>query len=351
VTGGIDRSQKEGGIHVKISRTLTILAASGGLAMLSLMSGGAASAGTYTSGDWTLVAPGSTTYAAQVQQPINANGSSVFNHKSSTVPVQYKVTQTQSFAFESVVSGDSGVTPGADTGYSLAYHAMPAGVTVSDLTSLVANFTWAYGFNHSGGLRWQVGTPAGNIMVDYGDANTSLQTGTAGSGDNMIGSSGPGTENRCESGEVGGTLYTPWSYVVANFGSLAVNNVVLVVDGGWGGPNGPSDQVLNLTNATVTYTGGSSTFTMPGSVTTQSNAAPAWISLTQTSGSAAGSIDESTITSTQGDSGGQFRQVDSKYIYNLPVAQLPDKTATYQVGISFNSDGSDPVGLVGFALK
>jgi hypothetical protein len=345
-------ARKRGVLVVKISRTLTILTASGGLAMLSLMSGGAASAGTYTSGDWTLQAPGSTTYAAQVLQPINSDGSSVFNHKSSTIPVQYKVTQTQSFAFESVVSGDSNVTPGADTGYSLASYTMPAGVTVGDLTSLVANFTWAYGANHSGGFRWQVGTPDGNIMVDYGDANTSLQTGTAGSGDNMIGSSGPGTENRCESGEVGGTLYTPWSYVVSNFGSLAVNNVVLVVDGGWGGPNGPSDQVLNLTDATVSYNGVSSTFTMPGSVTTQSNASPAWIYLYKVAGATpAAQIDEQLITSTQRDSGGQFRQVDSKYIYNLPVSNLPDPTAKYQVGISFNSDGSAPAGVVGFGLK
>jgi hypothetical protein len=344
---------RKGGIIVKISRTLTILAASGGLTMLGLMSAGAASAGTYTSGDWTLVAPGGTTYAAQVLQPINSDGSSVFNHKSSTIPVQYKVTQTSQFAFESVVSGDSGVTPAADTAYSYASYAMPAGVTVNDLTGLVADFTWTYGSNHSGGLRWQIGTPAGNIMVDYGDAATSLQTGTAGSGENMIDSSGPGTENRCESQQVGGTLYTPWSYVVANFGPLAVNNVVLVVDGGWGGPNGPSDQVLNLTDATVSYNQGSSTFTMPAATApTQTNTAPAWIYLYKASGSTpATQIDEQLITSTQRDVGGQFRQVDGKYIYNLPVSNLPDPTAKYQVGISFNSDGSDPVGVVGFGLK
>jgi hypothetical protein len=343
---------RKGGIIVKISRTLTILAASSGLAMLGLMNAGAASAGTYTSGDWTLVAPGGTTYTAQVLQPINADGSSVFNHRSSTIPVQYKVTQTTHFVFESVVSGDNnvGVTPTADTAYSLAYHAMPAGVTVGDLTSLVANFSWAYGSNHSGGLRWQIGTPDGNIMVDYGDASTTMQTGTGGSGVNMIGSS-LADENRCESDQVGGTMYTPWSYVVENFGGLAVNNVVLVVDGGWGG-----DQILNMTDAAVTYDIGSgpvsSTFTMPAaSAPTQTNAVPAWIYLTKTSGTAPGPIDESTITSAQGDAGGQFRQVDGKYIYNLRVSFLSDPTAAYEVGISFNSDGSDPVGVVGFGLK
>jgi hypothetical protein len=345
--------EAKGGVVVKLVQPLTVLAASGGLAIFGLMTAGAASAGTYASGPWTLIAPSADTYTAQVQQPVNADGSSVFNHKSSTIPVQYKVTDTKSFAFESVVGGDSGVTPTADTAYSVASYTMPSGVTVGDITGLVADFTWAYGENHSGGFRWQVVTPSGNIMVDYGDAGTSLQTGTAGSGVNMV-NSVAATENRCESTQVGGTLYTPWSYVVSNFGGLAVTEIDLVVDGGWGtGQTATThDQVINLTDAKVSYTGGSSTFTMPGSVTTQGNTAPAWIYLYKASGvTPAGQLDESLITSTQGDSGGQFRQVDSKYIYNLPVSNLPDKSATYQVGISFNADGSNPAGVVSFGLK
>jgi hypothetical protein len=340
---------------VKISRVLTVLAASGGLVMLGLMGGGAASAGTYTSGDWTLVAPGGTTYSAQVLQPINGDGTSVFNHKGSTIPVKYAVTQSTHFAFESVVTGDSNEAPASDTAYSYAAYKMPAGVTVKDLTNLTANFTWVYGSNHGGGLRWQIGTPGGNIMVDYGDAATSLQTGTAGSGVNMINST-TAEENRCESAQVGGTMYTPWSYVVSNYGDLAVKNVVLVVDGGWGGVT-TYDQVLDLTDATVGYNQGSSpassTFTMPAaSAPTQTNAVPAWIYLYKASGSTpAQQIDETTIYSTQGDTGGEFRQIDGKYMYNLPVSNLPDPTATYRVGISFNQDGSDPVGLVTFGLK
>jgi hypothetical protein len=327
--------------------------------MFGLMTAGAASAGTYMSGSWTLLAPSTDSYTAQVQQPINADGTSVFNHKSSTIPVKYKVTDTKSFAFESVVAGDSGVTPVTDTtssaynAYSVAAYTMPSGVTVKDLTGLTADFTWKYGENHSGGFRWQVVTPSGNIMVDYGDASTSLQTGTYGSGVNMI-NSPTANENRCESTQVGGTLYTPWSYVVANFGNLSVTEVDLVVDGGWGTglTAGTHDQVINLTDATVSYTGGSSTFTMPASVTAQSNTAPAWIYLYKVNGATPpAQIDESLITSTQGDSGGQFRQVDGMYIYNLPVSNLPDPQATYQVGISFNPDGSNPAGVVNFGLK
>jgi hypothetical protein len=337
---------------VKISRTLTILAASGGLAMLGLMSAGAASAGTYTSGSWSLYAPSTVSAAtAQVLQPINSDGSSVFNHKSSTVPVQYKVTQTESFAFESIGTGDSGNTPVAwdqpnENAYSVLSYTMPAGVTVADLTGLVADFSWTSGFNHGGGFRWQVETPSGNIMVDYGDAATTMQTGIDGSGVNMV-NSPTAQENRDESNQVGGTMYTPWSYVASTFGGLTVTGVDLVVDAGWGG-----DQVLNLTDASVTYTGGSSTFTMPAGITTASNTAPAYIYLAKVSGQTpAAQIDETLLYSTQGDSGGQFRQVDGKYIYNLPVKQLTDLSATYKVGISFNSDGSDPVGVVGFGLK
>ena len=319
--------------------------------MTSLVAGGTAGAGSYTSGSWALDAPSTVTATAQVLQPINADGSSVFSQKSSTVPVKFKVSTTESFAFESIGVGDSGVTPVAwpspqHNDFSALSYTMPAGVTVADITNLTADFGWSFGANHGGGLRWQVVTPGGSIMVDYGDAATSLQGGTAGSGVNMVDST-LANENRVESNQVGGTMYTPWSYAVANFGGLSVTRVDLVIDGGWGG-----DQILTLADATVGYTGGSSTFTMPAGVTTSSNTAPAWVYLAKVSGTTPTQVDETTITSTQGDTGGQFRQVDGMYIYNLPVKQLTDKTATYKVGISFNPDGSDPAASpVGFGLK
>ena len=105
---------------------------------------------------------------------------------------------------------------------------------------------------------------------------------------------------------------------------------------------------------TVGYTGGSSTCTWPAATSgVADNSRPAWISITRNSGATpAGSIDESTLTSTRGDSGGQFRQVDSKYMYNSPVNDLQDKSATYTVGVSFNPDGSSPIAnTVNFGLK
>jgi hypothetical protein len=357
-----------------MSRSIRMLAAAttaGGVALLGLMTAGAASAGTLTQGSWTFAGPetSSSSYSAQVQQPINADGSSVFNNKGRTVPVQFKVTRTDTtgFKFESVVGGDSGQTPSTsgvgENDYSVAHLTMPAGVTVNDLTGLTSDFSWAFGENHSGGFRWQVettynGQPA-NIMVDYGDASNSLQSGTAGSGVNMINSS-LANQNRDESQQVGGTLYTPWSYVQANFGSMPVNGIDLVVDGGWGTSANSAlatqthDQVINLTDAVVTWNGGSSTFTMPNTTTTttQDNSQPAYVYLSKVSGATPTSnIDESTLTSTQGDSGGQYRQVDGKYMYNLPIAGL-DTTATYEVGVSFQSNGNNPIpATVQFGLK
>jgi hypothetical protein len=63
-------------------------------------------------------------------------------------------------------------------------------------------------------------------------------------------------------------------------------------------------------------------------------------------------VDEGDLISTQGDTGGKYRQIDGKYMYNLPVSNLTDKSATYQVGVSFSSDGSSPVpNTVNFGLK
>jgi hypothetical protein len=350
-------------------RTFAVLAVPAVAAFAALGAVSAASAGTYTGQPgWTLQAPSTDSFSAQVQQPINADGSSVFSHKSSTIPVQFKVTDTQSYMFESVISGDSGATPAADTAYSVASYTMPPGVTVADINNLTADFTWPYGENHSGGFRWQVGVQVKdtdptsptygqlvtkNIMVDYGDASTTMQTGTGGSGVNMVNST-LAAQNRDESSQVGGTMYTPWSYVQNNFGNLPVTEVDLVLDGGWGTGQtaGTHDQVINLTDATVGYTGGSSTFTMPGSLTTQTNSAPAWIYLDKTSGVTTAPIDETTLTSTQGDTGGQFRQVDGKYIYNLPVNDLQGASGDiWKVGISFTQNGSPVPSTVKFALK
>ena len=227
------------------------------------------------------------------------------------------------------------------------------------LGDLTADFNWAFGENHSGGFRWQVEVMYNgnqqNIMVDYGNAAASLQGGTDGSGVNMIGPA-TATDNRDESTQVGGTLYTPWSYVTSNFGSLPVVGVDLVVDGGWGHvlPGGTYDQVINLTDANVGWNGGSSTFTFPAPVVggaVDPTSVPMYVYLLEVNGTTPGQVVDEQITSTQGDSGGQYRTADGMYMYNFPVRNLPDKTATYKIGISPNSDGSSPFAAVPFGTK
>src|SRR5215471_16657844 len=87
----------------RIIRMLVAATAAGGLALMGLMAAGTAAAtsgpGTTGPGSWSFD-PGtgqnaiqlggtSTKYRAQVQPPINADGSSVFNHKSATIPLQF----------------------------------------------------------------------------------------------------------------------------------------------------------------------------------------------------------------------------------------------------------------------
>jgi len=355
-------------------RFRTILAAAAAPAALAAALLGtaapAAHAATIQQGSWQLTAPGGSSYQATVQQPVNADGSSVFSAKNRTIPVKWKVTKSQNFQFESVWTGDSKTAPTADTQYSVAHFNMPSGVTVANLTNLTARFAWAYGENHSGGFRWQVEVQSSdpdpdhpgqfltkNIMVDYGDASTSLQSGTAGSGVNMI-NSPTADENRDESTQLGGTQYTPWSYVKNNFGSLPVVGIDLVVDGGWGSSQtqqATHDQVINLTDATVGWNSVSSTFTMPAPVTgatVDPSTVPMYVYLSKTAGSTpAAQIDESVITDTQGDSGGQYRTADGMYMYNFPVSNLTDKSASYSIGIMTSSNGTVPFASVGFGIK
>jgi hypothetical protein len=223
---------------------------------------------------------------------------------------------------------------------------------VKDITSMVANFTWDTGYNHGGGLRWVIATPDGEIWVHDGDLDTQVQSGVGGTGVNMAAPAM--TEARVEMSQLNGAdapMYDTWDHVLADKAADGtpvpdepVSYVALVLDGGWGG-----DQVLNLASASVD----GHTFNWPAaSGPVQDNSAPAYIALTKVSGSDPGPIDESYITSTQGDTGGQFRQVDGMYMYNLPVAQLPDLSASYKVWVSFNPDLSNPVdNQVKFGLK
>lgn len=316
-------------------------------------------------------------YSATVQQPINAPGQipSVFSNKTRTIPVKYKVNKCTTPGasadhypglLQSDTTLDPNAYPGADPSWvaTNVNWAPPRGstFTVSQITSLMAHFTWAQGSDYGGSLRWQVDTPDGALYVYYGDSSSQFQSATpdanAQSGTDMRQLS----DIRVEFQGVTNPIYQTWSDALgvtaptAAYGTLGnepVQDIGLVTDSGWSAP-----QAVQLQDATIVTPLGTTTYT-PGDVSSgggSTTCAPDtadnfWVSLTKISGNAPPApVDESTITDTQGDSGGQFRQVDGMYMYNLPMSQL-DPTAQYQVGISPNSNGSSPAGVVQFGLK
>lgn len=314
-------------------------------------------------------------YQATVKPPINAPGQipSTFPKKSRTIPVKYVVqrqdvtttTTPTSTVYPFVLSSDSTGNP--DTVASNLYWNAPDGLTVADITNLTADFLWSQGNNHGGSLRWQIDTTNGvTIYVYYGDTSDSFQSGNQGSGVNMMAQADARFEQQ------GGTPYLgTLADVLARpvpgggtIGSSPLQSIGLVVDAGWGG--GQAVQLLASPGPAVTIgtTHGTSTY-QPGNIqgeTTSDPVAGPWVADTSTamylhlykvSGQTpVSAIDEALITNTQGDLGGQFRVVDGMYMYNLPLNQLPDLTATYEVGITTHSDGSNPLPTpVQFGLK
>ena len=360
---------------------LTVAASSLTLAGIGLMSAGASAAmatptpGTTGPGSWsfdpgtginaitTTSSPPTVSYQAQVQQPINAPGQipSVFSNKTRTIPVKYQVQKcttpgTSAAHYPDTLESDLGARGGTPGSYGALSFTPPSGTTLSQLGSLIADFSWKQGHDAGGSMRWSVVTNQGTFYIYYGDLSTSFQTGQGGSGINMVASVANG---RVETPETGPGTYVNWSDLlngtngVAHHSSAAVSEIDLVVDAGFTGT-----QQVQLQDVSITDNGAASTYT-PGDVTSGGGATtcaadttdPMWISLTKLSGNApAAPVDESTITDTQGDSGGQFRVTDGMYMYNLPMSQL-DPTAQYRVGISPNSDGSSPVGVVQFGIK
>jgi hypothetical protein len=208
----------------------------------------------------------STDYQAQVQQPINADGSSVFSAKRRTIPIKYKVqkqtvttTTTTATVYPGVLDSENGLSYPAKGAYGALVWSPPSGsgLTVSDLTSLVAHYTWSAGADHGGSMRWEINTPDGNIQVYFGDPDS------------------------YEASQLGHSpMYDTLANVLAatvpsgiTIGNERVNWLNLTVDAGWGGPQKvtPQDVTIGTKLGTSTYTPGSA----PGSTSTSSVAGPA----------------------------------------------------------------------------
>lgn len=323
-------------------KTRSYIAGFGVAAAVATLSLGISAPGAVAATDsWDLYPDTSTTdtYAAQVLQPINADGSSVWPAKRGVIPVQFVVTETQTTSVAPFASIGSDTNTAND--YSYLSYTPAAGTTVADLTSLVANYTWDLGTDHGGSLRWTIHTAAGPVHVYYGDLpNLATESAGNGSGVNLLALSDLRFDT---SGVVGGTFYDTWAHAQTLVGGQDVTAVSLVLDGGWGG-----DQQIALSAASVN----GSTFTMPSGTTTsshQTNAPAATFYFSRTAGSGL-PIDESLITSVQGDTGTYYRQVDGKYIYNLDLKALNLNAAQYRVFITIDGLTHD-AGFGTFNLK
>jgi hypothetical protein len=296
---------------------------------VSLSSSGAVAS---AAGAFTLSAPSTTTYQAVVQQPINPDGTSSWPAKKGVIPVQFQLLANTSTLFESILSDTS-----TSNDFSYLSFAPTGSMLVSDITNLAATYAFTTGNCHGGALRWSVGTPSGHVFVYYGATPnfTDCSGANSQSGSNLLATT---TAVRVDTSQVGGTFYDTWAHAMDLVGNQSVTSVSLVLDGGWAG-----DQIVNLTNATVD----NQTFTMPasgGSFAPTCNLPTATISLTKGSGS--DPIPSNEILAAQSkDTGGVYRQVDCKYIYNLDASSLG--TGQFKVYVNINGVPVDGYGQFG----
>jgi hypothetical protein len=270
-------------------------------------------------------------------------------------------TTTKTPLFESICGPD-------DRAYSVIgkYGEIPAGTEVEDVTKVQAGFSWLEGDSRGGSLRWDIGTELGDIHVYYGDSHD--WTGPDGTNVNLM----DATDDRFDDGNTsvaGKTFYNTKQQILDKFAGVKVNNVSLVVESCWTG----SAQRLALDYLTVGINGADSTLSDPlapktsvsenidegeyvaGSPTNGPwnatnvqegpwvNGTPVaygpWTEVSSTTGVLTNEPDaklvvkkyndgdpvevlSETLTSAQADVGGNFRKVDSKYLYNLEASSL-----------------------------
>ena len=311
-------------------RVMSILSAALLLVAVPVSTATASTTVTTDNGTWTAYPGQSTTYAATVQQPINADGTSNFKaNGKGVIPVKFALSQgTGAFVFESIYSDSE-----AGNDFSFLNFSPAVNPTLSQVVGLIANYQFTDGDCAGGSLRWTLylddGGVTRNLDVHYqpGEPGVSIQAcaeGTSGANMANLSATDPYVViNNFGSYAFSSDYNVTWNEAVSVLGDLEVQGMNLILDSGWG-DNG--DQVVALTSASVQVAGTdgyTDTFTpQPSSAT--SAVCPtdtATIKITKTSGSPSGDVNEPISIQPQ-DSNGTFRIVDCKYMYNLATSSL-----------------------------
>ena len=313
-------------------------------------------------------------FTAQVQQPINPNGTSTWPAKRGVLPVQFKLTKFDKVeqTLDTVTDTTTVKTPRFelvcgpdDTAYSVIgkYAQIPTGTTVKDITKVQAGFNFMAGASAKGSLRWDIGTEFGDLHVYYGDGPN--WTGDGGTDVNLM----DATDNRFDDGNTsipGGTFYNTKAQILDKVGDAKVNNVSLVVDSCWAG----TDQKLDIDYATVGIKGEDSTIANPLAPKTsnsevvtpvnvwtligtsnpvQTNDVPAKLVVKKFNDGNNTEVVNEVLSSAQGDATGMFRQIDGKYMYNLKIESL---TGPGDYRVYMNINGQDVLTSPGeFSLR
>jgi hypothetical protein len=174
-------------------------------------------------GSWTLYPPQAQAYSTDVQQPINANGSSNFkNTGRSVIPVKFELSrEIGPVVFQSIGSD-------APTGNDISYlNFRPTSLLFKDLYNLSAVYSFSVGNCHGGSLRWTltlrdpVSGQAGDLDIYYGTPPSYTECITPGdtqSGLNLITS----PDARFEATKIGGVYYDTYANVLALVGDRVV---------------------------------------------------------------------------------------------------------------------------------
>jgi hypothetical protein len=302
-------------------------------------------------GTWTAYPGQSASYQAAVQQPIDTANTSNWTLKSKgAIPIMFKLSAGQGpLIFESYVDSDP-----ATYAYSFLDWASSTSLTFSQLSTLIANYTFTVGDCQGGSLRWTVtlkdtDNVDKNLDIHYqpgadGVSHQNCAPGTSGA--NLIQS----TDNIFVTQEFNGTHSFPSSYnnyysdVLSQLGTLQVVDIALIVDSGWKdvtGDNIGDPEKVNLTSATVGVSNGTpytETFTpLPAGAAPTCTLPEAHLRVTRIDPQPDGAVNEEPVQTPLVDSGDKFRTVDCKYMYNLSIPKLvATGPGTYQIEILIN---------------